>query len=70
MAGRPVKNRTAKSYTSDIQVLQRLRTALLMDRTVKQEVRARDAATTAVTLIDDLCDKLIVLVDMCEKDVA
>ena len=53
---RPVKVRTAKSYTRDIETLGRLRTAILMDKSV-DAVLAGDA----IAKLDQLVKALIPL---------
>lgn len=55
--GRPIKLRNVSSYQHDVEVLSRLRAAMLLDR-------ALDAtkAKRAITAIDELVDALIPLI--------
>jgi hypothetical protein len=58
---RPVKARTVKSYGRDVETLGRLRTALVLDSSVNQDVRAR-----AIQHIDGLIEELSVLMVAAE----
>jgi hypothetical protein len=52
-SGRPIKRRTVKSYTRDIEAIGRLRTAIYMDATLLQT-----ESDEAVELIDQLVRRL------------
>ena len=56
MAGRPIKQRTTKSYLRDIESITRLRTAISLDGSIppekrKKAVRAADAFLEKLTEI-------------------
>lgn len=63
MAGRPVKIRTAQTYESEIQSLQRLRTAVLMGRPTRGNASLISASDKALVLIDGLSEVLLELLD-------
>jgi hypothetical protein len=56
-SGRPIKKRTVKSYTRDIEAIGRLRTAIYMDSSLE-----RKESDEAVALIDKLVRRLATFV--------
>jgi hypothetical protein len=64
MAGRPVKLRTVQTFESEIQSLQRLRTAVLMGRPTRtRSLPQIMASDKAIILIDGLVECLLELLD-------
>jgi phosphoribosylformylglycinamidine (FGAM) synthase PurS component len=53
-AGRPIKQRTIKTYESDVQHLSRVRASLLMDMNIDS-----NDAKEAIVAIDNLVSKLL-----------
>jgi hypothetical protein len=66
--GRPVKVRTTKTFETEIQQLQRLRTAILMARPTRSSSLPQMAACEkAIILIDGLSECLLQLLDAAKS---